>query len=53
MHKITIENRGSDWLAYLNGNKAKWEAGRTQSEAIHKLLVTYQLELRVEIEVKV
>ncbi len=40
---ITVEKRSGDWIAYLNGDRKVWDAGKTQGEAIGNLVVTVGL----------
>jgi len=39
--KIIVRKRTDDWVAFLEGRAATWESGRTQEEAIGKLVITY------------
>lgn len=48
--KITVRKRADDWIAYLNDNLGRWESGKTSTEAIGKLIVSYCLELKIELE---
>lgn len=38
---IETEKRSSDWMAYVAGDKSKWAAGSTESEAIGELWRTW------------
>jgi len=37
---ITTEKRADDWIAFADGDRAQWEAGRTEAEAIGKLVIS-------------
>ncbi len=50
VRKITVTERGRDFHACLYGDPRRWEAGRTPSLAVTKLLVTYAAELGIEID---
>ena len=39
--RITVEPRADGFMAYLDGDKARWEHGRTESEAIGKLVISH------------
>ena len=41
---ITTEKRTRDWIAFANGNRRIWEAGRTEEEAAGKLVLRLQKE---------
>lgn len=36
--RITTEYRGCDWIAYLDGDRRIWEAGKTENDAIAYLV---------------
>ena len=38
---IHVIRRAADFTAHVQGNPARWEAGRTASEAINKLVVSF------------
>lgn len=40
---ITTEKRSDDWIAYINGDRAKWEAGRSREEALGKLFRNWRI----------
>ena len=37
---IDTAKRRNDWIAFVKNNPAKWEAGKTQLEALQKIEVT-------------
>lgn len=37
---IITEKRAVDWVAYLKDKETTWEAGRTEAEAVGKLVIT-------------
>jgi hypothetical protein len=39
--RITVLRRADDYMAYLDGNKGKWEAGKTIAEVIGKLVISH------------
>ena len=41
---ITTEKRTRDWIAFANGDRRIWEAGRTEEEAAGKLVLRLQKE---------
>ena len=41
---ITTERRGSGWVAYAFGDREIWEAGRSEAEAVGKLVLRLQAE---------
>lgn len=36
----TVERRSGDYMAYVTGDKTRWEAGSTVEEALQKLKVS-------------
>lgn len=38
---INTEQRTNDWIAFLDGNRGKWESGRTEVEAIGNLVISH------------
>ena len=49
MTKITIKKRPSDWIAY---DDRMWECGKTDMEALGKLIVSRCEGLKIEIDRK-
>lgn len=37
----TERSVGAPWIAFLNDDRRLWEAGRTEAEAIGKLVITH------------
>lgn len=46
--KVTVEERHDDWIAYVTGDKTRWEVGKSWSAAIGQLVISLGL---VEVEV--
>ena len=38
---VTVEKRGHDYMAYLDGDKSLWDAGITPAVAVSKAIVTH------------
>ena len=49
--RITVERRADDFMAYLDGDKARWESGKTATEAIGKLVISHGRALGVSVAV--
>jgi len=47
--KIAITKRSDDYMAYIAGNRAMWDCGKTANEAIGKLIVSHGSELDIEL----
>ncbi len=45
MFTIIVRQRAFDWIAYIEGYKGieTWESGKTEEEAIGKLMITLSL----------
>jgi hypothetical protein len=43
--RVTVEKRRDDWMAYLDGDKTKWERGGSAAEAIERLKASFPKEL--------
>lgn len=39
--RIDLYRRSSDWIATVEGNRARWEAGKDPEEAIRKLQASF------------
>ena len=50
MHKITIEKRSDDWMAYLDGDRRIWDCGRSPQSAIGNLVLSHQENMGIEVE---
>lgn len=51
--RITVEARADDYMAYFDGDKARWESGSTVGGAIGKLVISHGQPLspgRVNVE---
>lgn len=46
-HTITVENRQNDFIAFIDGDRARWESGRTKAEAIGRLVANRTLEFGI------
>ncbi len=46
---VTTEKRSSDWMAYAFGDREIWEAGRSEAEAVGKLVLRLQAEGHLKI----
>ena len=51
-HKITVVKRVSDYMAYLDGNKALWGCGKSPNEAVASVVYSHQRETGIEITEK-
>lgn len=40
-HTITVEERAEDFIAFIDGDRRRWEAGRTVVGAVLKLYVSH------------
>jgi hypothetical protein len=49
--RINTEQRSNDWIAFLNGDRKKWEAGRTESEAIGRLIISHANNRTVDCDI--
>lgn len=49
-HKITVVKRSSDFMAYLDGNKALWGCGKSPGEAVASVVYSHQRETGIAIE---
>lgn len=47
--KITVEERQSDYIAYLNDDIGKWGRGKTEQEAIGDLVLSWCNEMGIKI----
>ncbi len=47
---ISIRKRSFDWMAYLNGDRRKWECAKSPEEAIGKLIQSHAKELGITVE---
>ena len=52
MSKITVVERINDWIAFMDDNETKWEAGKTSAEAIGRLIFHRSEEFNIEIKFK-
>jgi hypothetical protein len=43
--RVTVEKRRDDWMAYLDGDRTKWERGGSAMEAIERLEISFPKEL--------
>lgn len=50
MNGITVTQRSDDFHACLAGQPGKWECGRTEAEAIGKLVISHAAELGVPLD---
>lgn len=48
--KIIVVKRSYDYMAHIAGNTSIWECGKTQAEAVGKLLISLCKTLGVTIE---
>jgi len=39
--RIVVEQRASDWKAYVQGDEAKWECGHSRSTAIGMFILSH------------
>lgn len=49
--RITVERRANDYIAFLDGDHAKWEAAPSAVEAIGKLVMSHARALGVSVAV--
>ena len=53
MTTIITDKRSDDYIASIEGDKGKWEAGKNENEAIGKLIISHPKLFNVEIKEKV
>lgn len=47
LESITVEPKGDRWMAYLNGDRRRWDVGRSPDEAIGAAIRTHAHALGV------
>jgi predicted RNase H-like HicB family nuclease len=50
--RIVVEKRSNDYMAYLEGNKTIWAAGKTIYEAIGDLILHHAEHFDLEVKLE-
>jgi hypothetical protein len=45
--KIHVEQRHGDWIAFVAGDRSRWEVGKTYQDAIDRLRISFP-DLRLD-----